>query len=147
MLLFTLLQLFLVHSLSQNCFIFIDMSTTTGYSYLNLQEVQALKSNNSVIVASGASFSGAHSSGLYGAAKCIDGDVIGSSSFCHSSTSSSAWLRIDYDATTTLLDHINSVKIYNRQDCCKTRIRGATVHIGCSSGSPPTSAATAAEHR
>ena len=51
--------------------------------------------------------------GKYGASRCIDGNT---NNFCHSKKER-AWLRLDLGQQQL----IASVKIWNRQDCCKER--------------------------
>ena len=71
----------------------------------------------------------------FGAANCIDGEVISDVgwSICHTNTDATPWLAIDYGTSVT----IHWVEIFNRQECCGDRTRNVDVRI---SDELPTSA-------
>ncbi|GMI50768.1 hypothetical protein ScalyP_jg10454, partial [Parmales sp. scaly parma] len=123
---------------SQNCWIFIDMSTATKEgATLNLAEVQALNTGGAVIAATAATLS--TTSANYQAGVCIDGVTGDSSSFCSATGQSDDWLRIDYSDAAGFMDNLSNVKIFNRLLTQQDDIIGATIHVGCQADteSPP----------
>ncbi|GMH93639.1 hypothetical protein TL16_g12687 [Triparma laevis f. inornata] len=122
----------------------VDFSSATSIfievdSILNLYEVEARDADGNRIAPTSATLSSTHSWN-YPASECIDQVTnSGMSNMCHTlypDPAGDPWLRIDYPAGA--LANLNSIVIYNRLDCCGSRINGGTVTVA--QGSPTSSA-------
>jgi len=119
----------------ENCYLFIDMTTTNANDCLNLAEVQAKDSASQVIAATGATLS----STMQPAVSCIDGNF---NNYCQSTCAADDWLRIDYsNSGNSFVENLNTVKVFNRISQA-AKIVGATLYAGCST-TPPTTHAEA----
>ena len=94
---------------------------SSGSDWLNLNEVQVFGTGSMIPITGSRSSSNYNSQ--YTPEKCYDG--ITNSLGCHSGTATNWWISFDLGG----LKRVDSIKIYNRNNCCQNRINNAIVSV------------------